>query len=226
MTDPWAPDARAGAWGGEREPFLKVAPIVAVLVIVMLAAHAARVALHLSGAPFAFTPADLRLGRSWTLLSYQFVHGSWAHVLMNSAFTLAFGAPVARYLGGRAWPAAVFLVFFLSCGVIAALGYFALSPRGGWALVGASGAASGLMGAAALLIEGHGVPGSPLGRTALGMTIGWVVINAVLGASGLTPGAAGVPVAWQAHIIGYAAGQALIVPAALLVGARRQPRRR
>jgi hypothetical protein len=52
----------------------------------------------------------------------------------------------------------------------------------------------------------------------IGMTIVWCLANAVLGLSGLTPGAAGLPVAWEAHIIGYAAGLLLITPFAWLSG--------
>jgi membrane associated rhomboid family serine protease len=44
------------------------------------------------------------------------------------------------------------------------------------------------------------------GRTVVGMTIGWILVNAVLGLTGLTPGTAGAPVAWEAHIFGYLAG--------------------
>ena len=41
------------------------------------------------------------------------------------------------------------------------------------------------------------------------MTIAWIVVNVVLGLTGLTPGTAGAPVAWQAHIFGYFAGLVL-----------------
>src|SRR5665213_561326 len=120
--------------------------------------------------------------------------------------------------------AASFVAFFLVCGVIAALAYAGLlgltDPGGGWALVGASGAASGLFGAAARLIEGRGRLGSIVGRTVVGMSLAWVAVNAVLGLSGLTPGAAGLPVAWEAHIFGYFAGLILIGPVARAAGRR------
>jgi membrane associated rhomboid family serine protease len=48
----------------------------------------------------------------------------------------------------------------------------------------------------------------------------WTIANWVLGAFGLTPGAGGMQVAWQAHIVGYAAGVLLIGPFARLAGAR------
>ena len=39
-------------------------------------------------------------GRPWTALTYAFLHGSWAHVLMNSIWLAAFGTPIARRCGG------------------------------------------------------------------------------------------------------------------------------
>jgi membrane associated rhomboid family serine protease len=201
-----------------REPILNAPAAVASLVGLLIAAHALRLATGVDVDRFAFSAADLQAGRWQALITYQFVHGSWAHVLMNAAFCLAFGVPLARLLGERWRGAALFYAFFLACGAVAALAYWLISPKGAWDLVGASGAASGLMGAAARLIEGRGRLGSPFGRTVIVWTIAWIAINAVLGLSGLTPGAAGVPVAWQAHIFGYLAGLVLVSPAAWLAG--------
>jgi len=197
-------------------------PILA-LVFALLATHLLRVATGVNTERFALTRDDLDAGRWSALISHMFVHASWAHVGMNAAFTLAFGAPVARGLGVGWRGALVFFAFFIICGVLAALSYAGLldllpgrDPSNGWALVGASGAASGLMGAAARLIEGRGRLGPINGKVVIGMTLVWIVVNAVLGLSGLTPGAAGAPVAWQAHILGFAAGLLLIGPAARL----------
>jgi membrane associated rhomboid family serine protease len=212
-----------------RQPAFNAPWTVAALIAALIAAHAVRVVAGGSAGQFALTSADLAAGRLMGLLTYQFVHASWAHVLVNSAFVLAFGAPVARYLGGGARGAAVFFVFFLFCGAVAAGAYAGMVDaletaigRGHapWALVGASGAASGLMGAAARLIQGRGRPGSPVGRIVLGMTFGWIAVNLVLGVSGLTPGTAGAPVAWQAHIFGYFCGLLMIGGAGRLAGSR------
>lgn len=210
-----------------REPALNLPWPVAGLIGALVLAHAGRLALGVDGDRFAFTSADLPQGRLEALLTYQFVHGSWTHLVMNSAAILAFGAPVARYLGRGARGGLMFLAFFLSSGAVAAIAYAAMAeilgvdvPAGqAWALVGASGSASGLMGAAARLIEGRGRLGPLSGRTVWGMTVGWTAVNVVLGASGLTPGAAGVPVAWQAHIFGFLAGLLLIWPIGWAAGA-------
>jgi membrane associated rhomboid family serine protease len=210
-----------------RQPVFNAPPTVTALVAALIAAHALRVLGGGSADRFALTSADLAQRRLGGLLTYQFVHASWAHVLVNSAFVLAFGSPVARYLGRGPRGAAVFFTFFLFCGVVAAAAYAGMvdalqaavgQGRAAWALVGASGAASGLMGAAARLIQGHGRPGSLVGRTVIGMTFGWIAVNVVLGVSGLTPGTAGAPVAWQAHIFGYFCGLLFIGPAGRLAG--------
>lgn len=209
------------------EPAIRAPWPVVALIAVLIGAHAARVWLGVVDPEyFALTAADLAAGRWHGLVTHIFVHAGWAHVLLNCVFILAFGAPVARFLGASALGAAVFWLFFLVCGVLAGAGFAALAMEltriglgsPGWALVGASGAASGLMGAAARLIEGRGRLGPLGGRTVVGMSISWILVNVVLGATGLTPGTAGAPVAWEAHIIGFFAGLLLIPAFARLAG--------
>ena len=212
----------------EREPALNVPWPVTVLAVTLIAAHLARVLSGVSPDTFALTRSDLVRGAVLPLFTYIFVHGGWPHVLLNTVFCVAFGAPVARWLGTSARGAAAFFIFFVICGVVAALGYAgwfdAMVLFGGrsreWALVGASGAASGLMGAASRLIEGRGQLGSIAGRRVVGMGAAWILVNVVLGLSGLTPGAAGAPVAWEAHIVGFFAGVLLIGATGRLGGVR------
>jgi membrane associated rhomboid family serine protease len=211
-----------------REPAINLPWPVGLLILVLIGAHAARVLTGGDVDRFALTSTDLDNGRFAGLITHQFVHGSWTHVLMNAAFVLAFGAPVATYLGRGLRGGLAFLGFFLVCGVVAAVAYggvadlfpVAGSGRGGWALVGASGAASGLMGAAVRLMEGKGRLGPIFARMVGAMTLSWVIVNVLLGVSGLTPGASGVPVAWQAHIFGYCCGLLIIGPIAWIAGVR------
>ena len=201
-----------------RERAINAPWTVTALILVLVGAHGLRVLAGVEPEVFAITSTDMASGRFFGLISYQFVHGGWAHVMMNAAFVLAFGAPVARLLGGGLRGAAAFFCFFLLCGVVAAVVYdgwasslaWMRGGRVGWILVGASGAASGLMGAAARIIQGRGRLGPMFGRTVSGMTIGWIVVNVVLGTTGLTPGAAGAQVAWEAHIFGYVCGLIMI----------------
>ena len=205
-----------------REPMFNIPWTVMILVGALVAAHAARVFLYVDGERFALMPSDMKHVGGLHWVSHLFVHANWAHVLTNAAFTLAFGTPVARYLGLGPRGALVFALFFLTTGILAALGFAAwaglFEPAAPWALVGASGAASGLFGAAARLIEGQGRLGGLGGRRFLTMSIVWIGANVVLGLTGLTPGAGSAPVAWQAHVCGFFAGLALIGPAALLAG--------
>ncbi len=210
-----------GPWGdgrSPREPALNLPWPVTLLVAALVAAQLLRLALRIPEETFAFTSVDLDQHRFAPLISYQFVHGGWAHLGVNSLFTVAFGAPVARWLGTSPRGALAFFLFFLACGVLAALGYALVSPTRPFGLVGASGAASGLMGAAARLIAGRGRLGSIFARRVLTMGLAWVGINVVLGLSGFTPGSGGIPVAWQAHVVGFVAGVLLAGLAGVVAG--------
>lgn len=91
-----------------------------------------------SGMRWGLIPNDLSLA---DLLSSQFLHGSWDHLLGNMIFLLLFGITMERYWGG--WR---FLLAYLVSGIGAGLLFTAAAPHSGVPLVGASGAISGLMG--------------------------------------------------------------------------------
>ncbi|MEK7430795.1 MAG: rhomboid family intramembrane serine protease [Pseudomonadota bacterium] len=159
---------------------------------------------------YAFSSAALDAGRWPTLFTAIFLHGSWAHALMNAGAALAFGTPVARYFGASLKGALVFLVFYLLCGGLASLGYGLSNPGGTALMVGASGAVAGLVGAAARLMAGQGEPGKYLSPPVISMTVGWIVVNLLLALVGFAPGLGNAGVAWEAHIFGYLAGLVLI----------------
>jgi membrane associated rhomboid family serine protease len=76
------------------------------------------------------------------ILTSMFLHGGWLHLLGNMLFLWVFGDNVEDILGhGR------FLIFYLACGVAAALGQYILNPDSRVPMVGASGAIAGVMGA-------------------------------------------------------------------------------
>lgn len=215
-TQPW------GAPRPAREPLLNAPWPVVVLCLGLIALYAVQTftlndARGQPPAALALTPAALAVGRWQTLFTSMFLHGSWPHVLLNAVAALAFGPPVARLFGPGLRGAAVFFAFYLVCGALAGLGFAAVDFKGVPA-VGASGAISGLVGAAARIIEGRGRVGRIFGPTVGAMTVGWIFANVVLGVSGLTPGAMDMPVAWQAHLAGYAAGLLLIGTFARLAG--------
>ena len=203
-----------------REPLLNAPWAVVLLVTVIVAGYFAQTLLPpgLAERVFALTPEQLAAGQWSRLFSSQFVHGGWAHALMNGAFVLAFGAPVARFFGPRPSGVILFLTFYLLCGALAGLGFLLLHLGQPVALVGASGAASGLMGAAARLIGGQGRVGPVFSSAVLSLGASWVLVNIFMALfGGFIFGAA---VGWEAHLAGFAAGVLLIGPFGWAVRAR------
>jgi membrane associated rhomboid family serine protease len=152
-----------------------------------------------------------------SFVTHLFVHGDTTHLLINMAWLLAFGSPLARRTD--AWR---FLAFFAICGAAGALFYVLVNGRVFTLVVGASGAISGLMGGAMrfffralkpggrLILPLHAAPLLSLpatfrDRRIVLTMIGWTILNIVLawGAAGLTD-AAGI--AWEAHVGGFYAG--------------------
>ncbi len=157
----------------------------------------------------ALEPVRIWRGDVAGLVTSLFVHGGWIHALMNAAFALAFGAPVARLLGLGVRGGSVFVIFYIVCGVLAGLGYAAIHPGSTSLVVGASGAVAGLMGVAARLMDRPGRLSSPFAPRALSLALSWLVINLVMAALGGFPGLTGA-VAWEAHLLGFVAGALLI----------------
>ena len=86
------------------------------------------------------------LPEQYKLVTYMFLHGSALHLLFNMIFLFVFGDNVEDAMGHVR-----FIVFYLACGVIAALGYSFLTDFPDVPLVGASGAVSGVIGAYLIL---------------------------------------------------------------------------
>ena len=166
---------------------------------------------------YGFSPAALASGRWPVLVTALFLHGGWAHVLVNSGFILAFGAPVARRMGADAVGALAFFIFFLVCGVLGNLAYAAVHPAGVEPLIGASGAGSGLMAAASRLMTPERKLASFFSRPVLMMGGAFLLINLIVAVVGWAPGAGDAKVAWEAHLGGYVAGLVLLAPTLALL---------
>ena len=88
---------------------------------------------------YGVVPADFA---GFTLLTSMFLHGSWMHVIGNMWYLWIFGDNIEDRMGhGR------FIVFYLLCGIVAALGQVAMDPESTLPTIGASGAIAGVMGA-------------------------------------------------------------------------------
>jgi membrane associated rhomboid family serine protease len=164
----------------------------------------------------ALVPARVMAGDPTGLVTSLFVHGGWLHALMNAVFALAFGAPVARFLGLGARGGALFVLFYMACGAFAGLGYVAVHPASINPLIGASGAVAGLMGAAARLMDRPGELSGLFSPRSVSLGLGWLIVNLVLAVVGGIPGFGTGLIAWEAHLFGYAAGALLIGPVARL----------
>jgi membrane associated rhomboid family serine protease len=160
-----------------------------------------------AGAPIDRFPG---LPDELSLITYQFFHADWLHLLSNMLFLWVFGDNIEDALGH-----VKFLLFYLLCGVLAALAYFAMAGSvGGW-LIGASGSVAGVLGAYTLLYP-HArvfvlfriVIPIPLPRFPavwlLAFWLGSQLFYIVIGSQ--------EPVAFWAHVGGFAAGALLAVP--------------
>jgi membrane associated rhomboid family serine protease len=191
-----------------RQPIFNLPSVTKWLLIANIAVHVARLLLppELDDAlimEFAFIPARYTMPGAfrWTALldpvTYQFLHGSVAHLGMNMLALVAFGSGVERRIGGRRM-----LVFALLCGVAAAATHFAVYPTSVDPVIGFSGALSGLFGGILRFIARRG------GTRLWPMVAVWLVMNVVTGETGMA-GGDGEIIAWVAHIGGFAAGLAL-----------------
>jgi membrane associated rhomboid family serine protease len=88
---------------------------------------------------FGVVPAYFALP---TLISSMFLHGSWSHVLGNMWYLWIFGDNVEDRMGHFR-----FLIFYLLCGTVAALGQIFIDSTSTLPTIGASGAIAGVMGA-------------------------------------------------------------------------------
>ena len=146
-------------------------------------------------------------------LTYSFLHGSMLHLGVNMIWLAAFGTPLANRLG-----APRFLLFWAATAVAAVALHYGLHRLDPTPLIGASGAISGMMGAAARFgfrisretgRPSFGGPLLPVGyvlrlRPVVAFLAVWMVVNLATGLFAIVPGAG--PIAWEAHIGGFAAG--------------------
>ena len=152
----------------------------------------------------------------WTVLTSMFMHGSWLHILGNMWFLWIFGDNVEDAMGP-----AKYLVFYLLCGVAAALSQILSQPSSTVPMVGASGAIAGVLGAYLMLY--------PHARVRC-LWILFIIITTVYVPAWLLLGLwfvsqffmPGPGVAWMAHVGGFAVGFLLV----RLFVARRPPPRR
>ena len=149
------------------------------------------------------------------VLTSMFLHGGWMHVLGNMWFLWIFGDNIEDILGS-----AKFLLFYLLCGVAAAMAQFLADPGSRVPMVGASGAIAGVMGAYMVKFPHSRIHTllfifffiTTVEVPAWLMLIYWFFINLFsgVGSIGYSHTSQGGGVAFLAHVGGFLAGIALI----------------
>lgn len=203
-----------------KEKFLNVEhPAPFVLVSILVLAHLIFALLPIEQKNFMFLALALiaedgdafyvigrPLGNFAPLITHTLLHGDWSHVLMNSGMILAFGVITARGAKNAARPvlrrfsrpALVFLGIFFAGAIVGGLGQWLL-----WFALGSSGIAIGASGGGAALFASAGWAMGGRDRM-LAFGIITLAFNAIAVAMG-------APLAWAAHVGGFAAG-ALLAP--------------
>jgi membrane associated rhomboid family serine protease len=144
-----------------------------------------------------------------TIFTSMFLHGGWLHLAGNMLYLWIFGNNIEDAMGHVRY-----LLFYLLCGIVAALSMAYINPHSQIPMVGASGAISGVLAAYMLLfprarvtvIVPLGIIFYPLVISAIWVIGFWFVLQ-LISAAFTTAGQPGV--AFWAHVGGFAMGLAL-----------------
>lgn len=209
-----------------REPVFNIAGIVVTLIVVCAALHAIRSLMLTQAQDFelllrtAFIP--LRYSGNFPFeiyavtspVTYAFFHGDVLHLAINMIWLAAFGSPLANRIGILR-----FMGFWIFTSACAVLLHYLVHGEDPAMVIGASGAVSGMMAAAARFgfhVDRGGRRPAFAGRrlsfagvfrrrTAVVFLVVWFLVNLIAGLGYLVPGEAR-SIAWEAHIGGFVAG--------------------
>ena len=162
---------------------------------------------------FALYPAAVTQYGDYTgIFTSMFLHAGWMHIGGNMLFLWIFGDNLEDQMGHVG-----FLIFYLACGILAALAHIYSAPGSTVPTVGASGAIAGVMGGYLLLF--------PRARVDVVVIIviffrvftlpAWVMLGiwfALQVFGGFSTPAQGGGVAFWAHAGGFIAGIVLTLP--------------
>lgn len=130
-----------GIQGGGVDPTLLASTVCNLGLIPGELTHRAPVGLGVPIGPGMECIVDRDPINIYTPLTSMFLHGSWGHLIGNGLFLWVFGRAVEDSLGRLRY-----VVFYLLCGLAAAVAQMAVDPASPVPMVGASGAISGLLG--------------------------------------------------------------------------------
>lgn len=143
-------------------------------------------------------PAYL-LDAPWTLISYQFLHGSWLHLLGNMYFLYIIGDNLEDALGRISY-----LLLYLTFGIVGGLAFYLVHLGEIAPMVGASGAVAGLFGAYLMLFKKAKLSFMFIVYQARLPAWAYFLIWLGINLYGFIASAEGV--AWSAHIGGFMIG--------------------
>jgi membrane associated rhomboid family serine protease len=163
---------------------------------------------------YSLRPAYFHFSNIFTSM---FVHANWIHVIGNMVFLWVFGDNVEDILGhGK------YLLFYLLCGMAAAMAQVAIDPSSRIPIVGASGAIAGVMGAYLVKFPRSRVVMLfwfffffTFDLPAWFMLVYWFALQFVSGVGSIAEASQG-GTAFFAHVGGFVAGIALVY----MMGAR------
>ena len=158
----------------------------------------------------------------WTILTYQFLHGGWLHIIANMWTLWIFGDNVEDRMGSVR-----FAIFYLLCGGIAGLTQLLTNPDSTLPSVGASGAIAGVLGAYLMFFPtARLIVLSPIfffpfffEVPAVLYLVLWFLIQLCSGTASLAGPQEVGGIAWWAHVGGFVTGMLLC---RLFVRRRRQ----
>jgi membrane associated rhomboid family serine protease len=142
-----------------------------------------------------------------TLITYQFLHAGWMHLISNMLFLWVFADNVEDAFGHGA-----FLFFYLLSGIAGGMLHSIMMPSSPAPLIGASGAVSGVLAAYLLLYPRARIwillfLRFPIRLPGMWVLGGWAVLQLV--SMLVTTSDETIDVAWWAHIGGFCAGLAM-----------------
>ncbi len=170
----------------------------AVIPAKLMAGAGGETALFATGA--VFVPERL------TLITYMFLHGGWVHLIGNMLFLWVFGDNIEDAMGHLR-----FIMFYLMCGIFAALVHAYMLPHSELPLIGASGAVAGVIAAYLILHPKVKVWVLALWRIPIKITAAWALGIWILAQFVSLLFESEEAIAWWAHIGGLAAGAVLIL---------------
>jgi len=171
-------------------------------------------------------PAAAALRAIATLVTSMFLHAGLLHLAGNMLYLLIFGPAVENRLG-----AVRYAIFYLAAGVAAGLAMVAMGPASPVAVIGASGAIAGVLGAYFVLHPRARITVilpliiffTTVQIPALFFLLAWFAVQLYAGIAAGAEGPIVGGVAWWAHVGGFLFGVAI---APMLARARPAPARR